>query len=355
MEELIRLAMSWQDLLAVLGVFGFAPGCVLRLLVMIYPRDNPRRKELVAQLYVLKRRERSLFVAEQLETVLFEGVPNRVRALRRRLARNQARPSDDSSRARQSIGQPGAAMGLDVVSALVRGIVDYRRENEQDNQVRSLGPALLGAFPWMDDDHLIRAIADTPSACVVVGDQSATTSEKLRQACGRANGFPAQACPGLRDLAPSQNGRPLVVGPTTQVPEIVLPTFRSIGRTRSDHHQAPTLHTKMVLLGHLWWHDEGPLGHVEDVIGFTPEKLWVGSANGIRNAQSYWECGEWITDPDRVAAAHQHLIDLIRHSESIAAPDEPHRPDIAPYEFDNAAMGEAVGLLHAEDNDNFSY
>ncbi|HSF60808.1 MAG TPA: hypothetical protein VLA69_03880, partial [Gaiellaceae bacterium] len=36
---------------------------------------------------------------------------------------------------------------------------------------------------------------------------------------------------------------------------------------------------KLALLGHLWWHDEGPLGHVEDVIGFKAKRLWISFAN----------------------------------------------------------------------------
>jgi hypothetical protein len=77
MAELFDAIASWRSLLLVLVVFGFAPGFVLRLLVRIYPKGDPRRTELIAQLYVLRRLERPLFVAEQLETVLFEGMPHR--------------------------------------------------------------------------------------------------------------------------------------------------------------------------------------------------------------------------------------------------------------------------------------
>ncbi|MGH3692889.1 MAG: NACHT domain-containing protein [Pseudonocardiaceae bacterium] len=83
MTELIDMVASWRTLLLAVAVFGFAPGFTLRLLVKIYPRDDPRRQELVAELYSRKRIERPLWVAEQLETVLFEGLPHRVVALRR--------------------------------------------------------------------------------------------------------------------------------------------------------------------------------------------------------------------------------------------------------------------------------
>jgi hypothetical protein len=79
--ELVEAVASWQSLLLVIAIFGFAPGFILRLLVKIYPRDDPRRQELVAELYTLGRIERPLFVAEQFETVLFEGLPHRAKSV----------------------------------------------------------------------------------------------------------------------------------------------------------------------------------------------------------------------------------------------------------------------------------
>lgn len=64
-------------LLSMLATLVLAPGFALRLLVKLYPRDDPRRKELIAEMYATKRIERPLFVAEQLETAIFEGVPHR--------------------------------------------------------------------------------------------------------------------------------------------------------------------------------------------------------------------------------------------------------------------------------------
>lgn len=85
MKELVDAIISWRTLLGAVVIFGFVPGFVLRLLVSIYPKDDPRRRELVAQLYTLKRVERLFFVAEQLETVLFDGLPARFASMRRRL------------------------------------------------------------------------------------------------------------------------------------------------------------------------------------------------------------------------------------------------------------------------------
>lgn len=82
MAELVEAVVSWQTLLAVLLVFGVAPGVVLRLIVLLYPKGHPRRNELVAELYVVPRWERPLFVAEQLEVGLTEALPLRVRVAR---------------------------------------------------------------------------------------------------------------------------------------------------------------------------------------------------------------------------------------------------------------------------------
>lgn len=97
MDELFQAVVSWRDLVFLLVVFGFAPGFVLRLLVRLYPKDDPRRTELVAELYALDRCKRPFFVTEQIETVLFEGLPHRVAALRQRLTRTTAGVSPDSN------------------------------------------------------------------------------------------------------------------------------------------------------------------------------------------------------------------------------------------------------------------
>jgi hypothetical protein len=85
MAELLAAVTSWPGLVLVLVVFGFAPGFCLRLIVLAYPSSDPRRAELIAELYAVPRIERPLWVAEQLEVALFEGLIHRVQA--RRVAR----------------------------------------------------------------------------------------------------------------------------------------------------------------------------------------------------------------------------------------------------------------------------
>jgi hypothetical protein len=123
--------------------------------------------------------------------------------------------------------------------------------------------------------------------------------------------------PEIESLATREHGRPRVLGPFSEVPKLSVPTFRSIGFRRSSEHLVPILHTKMLLLGHLWWRDEHPAGYVEDVVGFTPQRLWVGSANGTRSSRTSLEFGVWLTDPDLLRAARRFLAEVIRHSEDI--------------------------------------
>lgn len=78
MAELMELVLSWPTLLLVLLVFGIAPGLVLRLIVLMFHRDDPRRRELIAELYVVPRIERPLWVAEQVEVALSEGLWERI-------------------------------------------------------------------------------------------------------------------------------------------------------------------------------------------------------------------------------------------------------------------------------------
>jgi tetratricopeptide (TPR) repeat protein len=71
-------------LLAMAAVFGLFPGLVLRLIVLLYPKDDSRRRELVAELYTLDRMQRIEWVFQQLETGLFEGLSRRLAQRRER-------------------------------------------------------------------------------------------------------------------------------------------------------------------------------------------------------------------------------------------------------------------------------
>ncbi len=76
--ELLDAIVSWRTFLAALLVFGFAPGALLRLIVLAFPRNDPRRRELLAELHAVPRLERPFWVLAQLEVALFEGIWERV-------------------------------------------------------------------------------------------------------------------------------------------------------------------------------------------------------------------------------------------------------------------------------------
>ncbi|GAB3444264.1 hypothetical protein [Actinophytocola sediminis] len=73
--------------------FGLAPGLLLRVIVLLYPKGDPRRTELFAELYDDEGKraylERVVWVFEQLELALREGL--RLRVALTRTARRRRR------------------------------------------------------------------------------------------------------------------------------------------------------------------------------------------------------------------------------------------------------------------------
>jgi hypothetical protein len=76
---------GWGTFGIALIVFGLTPGFVLRLIIQLYPRDDPRRKELLGELPHVRWIERPFWVLSKLELALFEGLPARRAAGSRRL------------------------------------------------------------------------------------------------------------------------------------------------------------------------------------------------------------------------------------------------------------------------------
>jgi len=77
--QLIEEYADWKLALLVIFIFAICPQWILRALVLTYPRDDPRRKELLGELYAIEYHKRPFWVAEQFETVLAEAIwPNLV-------------------------------------------------------------------------------------------------------------------------------------------------------------------------------------------------------------------------------------------------------------------------------------
>lgn len=71
-------AIGWSTFLIGLLVFGFAPGVVLRIVVLAFYPEDPRRNEILAELRAVPRLERPVWVAEMIEVALFEGLGSRI-------------------------------------------------------------------------------------------------------------------------------------------------------------------------------------------------------------------------------------------------------------------------------------
>ena len=84
MTSVLEHILSWPALLTALFTFGFAPGCVLRIIVLAFKRSDPRRKELLAELYNIPRLDRPFWVVEQVEVALNEGLIPRLAKLIKR-------------------------------------------------------------------------------------------------------------------------------------------------------------------------------------------------------------------------------------------------------------------------------
>jgi hypothetical protein len=207
---------------------------------------------------------------------------------------------------------------------------------------------------WLDDDELVQRIADFPAACVVVTKQprdkyQQTRLDKLKPVLERGTGFPAQALPELAALVFRKDGKAPIVGPYTMMPRLQLPTLRTIGYRKSGNRLVPILHTKMILLGELWWHDEDDLGHVADLIGFRPQRLWLSSANGTASSRRNLEFGLWIDDVDLLRAAKDFLTQVLRYSEGLDPDAHDLEPDLVAPDYDDEAFAETVAAYVNDD------
>jgi hypothetical protein len=216
-----------------------------------------------------------------------------------------------------------------------------------------MGPVLIGATYLLDDDEFIESLRTLAGACVVVNkpdrkDAFAAyrrrTYQLLADVNERTQGIPMKAFPALRDLAPLEGGRPAIVGPYGPAPGTgQVSTSRTLGyRQTHGRWSLPLLHAKVVLLGHLWWHDEDDGPGVADVIGFTPKRLWMSSANFTRASRRHIEIGYWTEDPKMLRGMREFLVDLVAQSEELNPDADDWEPAMAPVEYDHDAMVEAL-------------
>ncbi|MBA0053442.1 phosphatidylserine/phosphatidylglycerophosphate/cardiolipin synthase family protein [Streptomyces sp. AJS327] len=236
--------------------------------------------------------------------------------------------------------------GKNVLKGLVDGMEDFLEEKRRTPGFRSMGPVALGGFLWLDDPEVAACLARFAHTCVVVSKQGRSKRElqklsELQPFADGDNGMPARVFAELTNLDWREEGRAKVVGPTAQMPEVMIPPLRTIGfRRQPKKDMVPFLHTKIMLLGELWWHDEDALGGVADVIGFRPERLWVGSANATARSRYNLEFGMWLDDPKALQAAQTFLVQLMAHSEALDPDSDLFEPELLPVDFDDEAFAE---------------
>jgi hypothetical protein len=109
--------------------------------------------------------------------------------------------------------------GTSILAELIDGIDDFRADvaGRQLGRARRDGPAMLGAFMWLDDSDLLDRIAGFHRACVAFTKQSPMSAEKrarFRAVLDRSRGFPAAALPELEWLLSLDDDAQVpVVGP----------------------------------------------------------------------------------------------------------------------------------------------
>ena len=129
MTSLLLQIISWRALVAAIVVLGFAPGAVLRVIVLAFERSDPRRRELLGELHSVPRWERPLWVGEQLEVALAEGIGSRLaRAYRRwaparRTAEWWRREKDNFLHTRYTVGHGLAAVSYVTIQVYVLVLV----------------------------------------------------------------------------------------------------------------------------------------------------------------------------------------------------------------------------------------
>jgi hypothetical protein len=70
---------SWRWLVTPVVLLGAAPGIGARLISLMYAPGDPRRQELIAEVYVVPYHSRPIWLGQQLEVAVCEGLPDRWR------------------------------------------------------------------------------------------------------------------------------------------------------------------------------------------------------------------------------------------------------------------------------------
>jgi hypothetical protein len=251
-----------------------------------------------------------------------------------------------------------AYFGHDVLRGLIHGIDDFiELRQPRWRQARAMGPALLASAMWIDDPELIDKLEELSGASVVVTKQSRAPTQlqkmqALQDLNDRSPGLPVRAFAALIGLGPRFDGKPTVIGPHDRMDNLVVPTVRTLGYRKRGQDLVPIMHAKLALLGHLQWHDEDAFGNPDDIVWFTPQRLWISSANFTSRSRRSLEFGFWTEDGALVERAEQFLVTAMRFSEGLDPEADWFEPDLAPVEYDDEAFREVLAEMQWDEGDD---
>jgi hypothetical protein len=197
---------------------------------------------------------------------------------------------------------------------------DYLALRDWASQRRQ--PAVLGCAPWLTDSAVVDRLLRFRQSCIVINKPDGITVD-LRQARrlhDEGPGFPPAVLPEFRWLAPSEDGQPTLIGPSSNDPSSrPLGSVRVAGVIKQQGVTQPLVHAKLLLLG-MTVESEGEMG--EQVMFFRPRRLWLGSANLTNNSRRSLEFGLWIDDSSLLDLGGRFLTDLLTYSEPLSS-DQP--------------------------------
>jgi hypothetical protein len=246
-----------------------------------------------------------------------------------------------------------AYFGQNVLRGLIEGIDDFIQFLQPRwRQPRAVGPAMLASAMWIDDTELIDKLEQLSGASVVVTKQNGKPQklQPLHDLNDRSPGLPVRAFADLIGLGPTFGGKPTVVGPDDRLDKLVVPTVRTLGyRRRGD--LVPIMHAKLALLGHLRWHDEDVFGNPDDIIWFTPQRLWISSANFTSRSRHSLEFGFWTEASALIEHAEKFLVKAMRYSEALDPESDWFEPDLAPVEYDDEAFRDILAEMRWDEGE----
>ena len=237
-----------------------------------------------------------------------------------------------------------AQFGGGVVDHLVAGLVDFLAELAEKNSQHSARyartPVAVGCVPWLTSKPVAEALMRFRSLILI--DKASSQYSAVAQLHGADRGLWSQIL-GTDYYAPVDSaGAPRLVGPYDELGDSYEPV-RVIGWQRSERGRAkPLLHAKLLVIGTTMYYDDPDDGSGPFWARVRPERVWAGSANWTEASSAHIEFGTWIDDHELCDEALGFLVGLLKFSEPFSAGTAGPEPNLAPIEWDDDAMWEAM-------------